>query len=123
MAGQPYSEKMKVITVVSAKGGVGKTTLAANLASVIAARGRRVLALDLDPQNALRLHFRNWVMKDVAPPPNWRFAGASALTSWEGRGSRVCTRIDSTEAKPYRSAVGRALSWARLSFDAPVAVA
>ena len=48
---------MKVIAVVSAKGGVGKTTLAANLASVLAAGGRRVIALDLDPQNALRLHF------------------------------------------------------------------
>ncbi|SAK54067.1 cobyrinic acid a,c-diamide synthase [Caballeronia temeraria] len=48
---------MKVITVVSAKGGVGKTTLAANLASVLAARHRRVIVLDLDPQNALRLHF------------------------------------------------------------------
>jgi cellulose synthase operon protein YhjQ len=48
---------MKVVTVVSAKGGVGKTTLAANLASVLAARGRRVIALDLDPQNALRLYF------------------------------------------------------------------
>lgn len=47
---------MKVITVVSAKGGVGKTTLAANLASVLANRGRNVLAIDLDPQNALRLH-------------------------------------------------------------------
>jgi cellulose synthase operon protein YhjQ len=48
---------MKVIAVVSAKGGVGKTTLAANLSSVLAASGRRVIALDLDPQNALRLHF------------------------------------------------------------------
>jgi chromosome partitioning protein len=48
---------MKVIAVVSAKGGVGKTTLAANLASVLANSGRRVIALDLDPQNALRLHF------------------------------------------------------------------
>jgi cellulose synthase operon protein YhjQ len=48
---------MKVITVVSAKGGVGKSTLAANLASVLAARHRRVIVLDLDPQNALRLHF------------------------------------------------------------------
>jgi ATPases involved in chromosome partitioning len=42
---------MKVIAVVSAKGGVGKTTLAANLASVLATSGRRVIALDLDPQN------------------------------------------------------------------------
>lgn len=49
---------MKIITVVSAKGGVGKTTLAANLASVLAASGgRHVVAIDLDPQNALRLHF------------------------------------------------------------------
>ncbi|CAB3771972.1 cellulose biosynthesis protein BcsQ [Paraburkholderia solisilvae] len=48
---------MKVIAVVSAKGGVGKTTLAANLASVLGAKGRRVIAVDFDPQNALRLHF------------------------------------------------------------------
>jgi cellulose synthase operon protein YhjQ len=48
---------MKVIAVVSAKGGVGKTTLAANLASVLGSNGRRVIAVDFDPQNALRLHF------------------------------------------------------------------
>jgi cellulose synthase operon protein YhjQ len=48
---------MKVVSVVSAKGGVGKTTLAANLSSVLAAGGRRVVAVDLDPQNSLRLHF------------------------------------------------------------------
>jgi cellulose synthase operon protein YhjQ len=57
MGHQPDAALMKVITVVSAKGGVGKTTLAANLASVLAARSRRVIVLDLDPQNALRLHF------------------------------------------------------------------
>jgi cellulose synthase operon protein YhjQ len=48
---------MKVVAVVSAKGGVGKTTLAANLASVLGSNGRRVIAVDFDPQNALRLHF------------------------------------------------------------------
>jgi cellulose synthase operon protein YhjQ len=48
---------MKVVAVVSAKGGVGKTTLAANLASVLGSNGRRVIVLDFDPQNALRLHF------------------------------------------------------------------
>ncbi|MCM2494734.1 cellulose synthase operon protein YhjQ [Burkholderia glumae] len=48
---------MKVVSVVSAKGGVGKTTIAANLASVLAAQGRHVVAIDLDPQNSLRLYF------------------------------------------------------------------
>jgi cellulose synthase operon protein YhjQ len=45
-----------LVAVVSPKGGVGKTTVAANLAATIAARGRPVLLVDLDPQNALRLH-------------------------------------------------------------------
>ncbi len=57
MACRSHRPIMKVVTVVAAKGGVGKTTLAANLASVVAASGRRVLAVDLDPQHALRLHF------------------------------------------------------------------
>lgn len=47
---------MKTIAFVSAKGGVGKTTLTANLAAVLAARGLRVLVIDLDPQNALCIH-------------------------------------------------------------------
>lgn len=47
---------MQTIAMISAKGGVGKTTVTANLASVLAARGLRVLVIDLDPQNALRFH-------------------------------------------------------------------
>jgi cellulose synthase operon protein YhjQ len=47
---------MVVIPVVSSKGGVGKTTVAANLSAEFAQRGRPVLAIDLDPQNALRFH-------------------------------------------------------------------
>jgi len=48
---------MALICIASPKGGVGKTTLAANLADALRRQGRRVLAMDLDPQNALRLHF------------------------------------------------------------------
>ncbi len=48
---------MPLITFVSPKGGVGKTTLAAHIAALLAQRGHRVLGLDFDPQNALRLQF------------------------------------------------------------------
>jgi cellulose synthase operon protein YhjQ len=46
-----------LICFASPKGGVGKTTLSANVADLLRRSGRIALALDLDPQNALRLHF------------------------------------------------------------------
>ncbi|MBV6288889.1 cellulose biosynthesis protein BcsQ [Pseudomonas aegrilactucae] len=49
----PIRPKAHIIAVVSAKGGVGRTTFAAALAKLLERPQGRVLALDLDPQNSL----------------------------------------------------------------------
>ncbi len=41
---------MNIITVINAKGGCGKSTIAMNLASGLARHGHRTLLMDLDPQ-------------------------------------------------------------------------
>jgi chromosome partitioning protein len=48
---------MTVVSVLNYKGGVGKTTVAGNLAAEIAYRGQRVLLIDMDPQASLTLSF------------------------------------------------------------------
>jgi chromosome partitioning protein len=44
---------MHIVSVINYKGGVGKTTVVANLGAELAFRGRNVLLLDLDPQASL----------------------------------------------------------------------
>ncbi|MEV8515472.1 AAA family ATPase [Dactylosporangium sp. NPDC051484] len=48
---------MSVVSVINYKGGVGKTTVTANLGAELAARGRKVLLIDLDPQASLTYSF------------------------------------------------------------------
>ncbi len=47
---------MRTVAVINQKGGVGKTTTAANISFALAASGRRVTVLDLDPQGHLSAH-------------------------------------------------------------------
>ena len=48
---------MKIVSVINYKGGVGKTTLTANLGAYAASQGKRVLLIDLDPQTHLTFNF------------------------------------------------------------------
>jgi len=71
---------MPLIAFTSPKGGVGKTTLVAQVAAVLARRGHAVLAIDVDPQNALRLHLgrpmreETGFMADLPRRQPWRQA-------------------------------------------------
>ena len=73
---------MKVVSVINYKGGVGKTTLTANIAAELASRGKRVLLLDADPQCSLTFSF--------VSPKHWednlggggKLGGDKTIKSW-----------------------------------------
>jgi chromosome partitioning protein len=93
-----------VIAFASLKGGVGKTTLTYNLASLWADRGKRVLAIDFDPQGNLTFAFlppeglpedaqTRCLFSRKLPQPFpasenlWLLGADSKLSSWDMRGT------------------------------------
>jgi chromosome partitioning protein len=95
---------MAIIAFASLKGGVGKSTLTYNLASLWADRGRRVLAVDFDPQGNLTFAFlppeslpedaqTRCLFSRKSPQPFqvsenlWLLGTDSKLSSWDMRGT------------------------------------
>jgi chromosome partitioning protein len=68
-----------VVSVINYKGGVGKTTLTANIGAELAYRGRAVLLIDLDPQASLTFSFYR--------PEQWEQELADERTIWQWFGS------------------------------------
>ncbi|MHB1676282.1 MAG: AAA family ATPase [Sulfuriferula sp.] len=73
---------MKVIVVANPKGGSGKTTLAVNLAALLASHGDNVRLLDLDKQQSAT----TWLaQRPLDLPPVWLYKpnqNASAQAGW-----------------------------------------
>jgi chromosome partitioning protein len=74
---------MPVIVVANPKGGVGKSTLATNIAGLYARQGRAVMLGDVDRQQSSR----QWLaLRPVAAPPikAWDLVGDSTLRAPKG---------------------------------------
>lgn len=67
---------MKVVSVINYKGGVGKTSLTANLGAELAWRGKKVLLIDLDAQASLTFSF--------IKPDEWstKFEADKTIKAW-----------------------------------------
>jgi chromosome partitioning protein len=67
---------MHIVSVINYKGGVGKTTVTANIASELAWRGKKVLLIDTDAQASLTFSF--------VTPDNWdaNYKTGKTIKSW-----------------------------------------
>ena len=77
---------MDIISVINYKGGVGKTTLTANIAGELAYRGYDVLMIDLDPQASLTFSFID--------PEQWRsdVSPSKTIKNWFSTKKKVRTK-------------------------------
>lgn len=118
---------MRIWAIANQKGGVGKTTSTAMLAAELAARGERVLCLDIDPHASLSHYLR--IDPDTASPSLADLFGGEIehlqtlihATDWQGvalatGGSRLAT-LDRHGRQGLGRVLGKALDQIRNDYD------
>ena len=105
---------MPSLAVISLAGGVGRTTLAATLATLAARAGHTSLAVDWDPQNLLALHFgleqppAEGLAANVANGRPWQ---DSALRSAEGAVVLPFGRLNLAQLRDWYPQMARQRGW------------
>jgi pilus assembly protein CpaE len=115
----------KVVTVFSAKGGVGKTTISTNLAAYLAAEGHKTLLIDLDLSFgdvaiSMQLTPTTSVMDAVAMSGHLDEGGVAALVTRHERTGLdvICAPADPGDADRIPSTViQELLRVARLTYE------
>lgn len=88
---------MHVVSIINYKGGVGKTSLTANLGAELAFRGKRVLLIDLDAQASLTFSF--------IKPDEWsaQYEASGTIKAWfDAHDGGAPIGLDSLIATPPR---------------------
>lgn len=86
--------------VFNQKGGVGKTSIACNLAAVSAAEGYRTLLVDLDPQ-ANTTHYLTGLLGDDIPAGISDFFKQTLSSAPGSKRGRVCITPPATATSTW----------------------